>query len=180
MMLLLSRVALVAAALFTCSLANASPSDPDASAPAAGHLILRPTAGLGYSTAYGKVAGGASEHIGGRVLLKTNAFQSYGIEVSFVQPRPWGQSNAISQDYLAVGIVLEQVLFKWFTMGIGTVGYIGVAGTSGRPFGIVTNLGYDPANGRAIAPFITYRSEWIFASPVISINSLSVGLSIRI
>jgi hypothetical protein len=55
-----------------------------------------------------------------------------------------------------------------------------VAGTSGNPFGIVTNLGYSPATDRTIAPFITYRSEWSFSSPVVSINSLSVGQSIRI
>jgi len=63
-------------------------------------------------------------------------------------------------------------------MSIGTIGYVGLSAGTEHPFGIVTNLGWEPDWGR-IGPFVTYRSEWIFSDPVTTASSASVGASVR-
>jgi hypothetical protein len=112
--------------------------------------------------------------VGGRVLLSANEKQSYGVETTYLRV----PAKGAHADYLAVGIVLEQRLWNWFNMSIGTVGYVGLSSRTGNPFGIVTNLGWEPSWGR-ISPFVTYRSDWIFNNPVVNASSLSVGATLQ-
>jgi hypothetical protein len=138
-------------------------------------LELRPHAGGGYGSDVGNGSGGIAFHAGGRVLLAANAMKLYGVEATYVRVPARGGTHA---DYLAVGIVLEQRLWDWFNMSIGTVGYIGLSTGLGNPFGIVTNLGWEPNWGR-VSPFVTYRSEWIFSAPVATANTVSTGATVR-
>jgi hypothetical protein len=108
------------------------------------------------------------------MLLSANPEKLYGVETTYLRvPTKGGHA-----EYLAVGIVLEQRLWSWFNMSIGTVGYIGLSTGTENPFGIVTNLGWEPDWGH-VSPFVTYRSEWIFSSPVIAVNSASAGATVR-
>jgi hypothetical protein len=137
-------------------------------------LAIRPHVGLGYGSEPGGESSGRVLHAGGRVLLSASASKSYGIEATYLQV----PAKGTHAEYLAVGIVLEQRLWHWFNMSIGTIGYVGLATGTGNPFGIVTNLGWEPDWGR-FSPFVTYRSEWIFRSPVVTVNSASAGATAR-
>ncbi len=139
-------------------------------------LELRPHAGLGYgSTLGGGGPAGIALHAGGRVLLAANPMQVYGVEATYLRVRA---SDGTHEERLAVGILLEQRLWDWFNMSIGTIGYLGLASAPGNPFGIVTNLGWEPRWG-PVSPFVTYRSDWIFADPTVSVSSLSAGATVR-
>ena len=89
-------------------------------------------------------------------------------------------SDAFRERYVVLGIVLEMTLFDNLLLGIGTVGYVGLGNTDGKPFGIVTNLGWEPAWKSMVLPFITVRSEWVFDDVVFSVLSLSVGITFQI
>ncbi len=64
--------------------------------------------------------------------------------------------------------------------GNGTLGYIGVGSTDRNPFGLVTNLGWQPEWDSRALPFITLRTEWIFDQVVFNVLSLSVGVAFGI
>jgi hypothetical protein len=133
-----------------------------------------PTAGVGYASTLGGGPSGWGYHVGGRFQLNAGATQSYGLEASYVAPVADGSAGR----YLAVGVVLEQTLWRWFYMAIGTIGYVGVNGTARQPFGILTDLGLGHLFAEHFRPSITYRSELIFASPTVTMSSLSVGLDV--
>jgi hypothetical protein len=136
---------------------------------------VRPDVSFGYSSTYGGGPSGWGFSAGARFMLTSGASQSFGLEASYVVP-------VLSQSggrYLALGIVLEQRIWESFILGIGTVGYVAVTGPSRQPFGIVTNIGWSPPLSARFRPFITYRAEWIFASPTLAINSLSIGLAVN-
>jgi hypothetical protein len=136
---------------------------------------VRPMFGFGYSNTYGSGPSGWGYQAGGRAQLYADASQSFGLEASYVVP----VMTRTDGRYVALGLVLEQRLWDAFIMSIGTVGYLGVSGQERQPFGIVTNLGYSPRLTAHLRPFLTYRAEWIFASPAVGINSLSVGLTVN-
>jgi len=140
----------------------------------ASSLEIRPHVGGGYGSELENESSGNLLHVGGRVLLSANEKQSYGVETTYLRV----PAKGAHADYLAVGIVLEQRLWNWFNMSIGTVGYVGLSSRTGNPFGIVTNLGWEPSWGR-ISPFVTYRSDWIFSNPVVNASSLSVGATLQ-
>ncbi|MDI6642361.1 MAG: hypothetical protein QME68_08660 [Elusimicrobiota bacterium] len=132
---------------------------------------FRPHNGVGYTTSYGKGINGVGYHIGGRFLLETNPNQKYGIEITYITA-----VASENRDYVAIGIVLEQRKFNWFNMSIGTIGYINIQ-ENVNPFGIVTNLGWEPKTTGRLRPFITYRSEWVFDKVILGINSISMGIT---
>lgn len=143
-------------------------------APAGPHLELRPHAGVGTLSAWDGSTSGAYWHAGGRVLLSANQVQNYGIEVTHLDSK--------DRNFLVVGVILEQKLWRWFLMSIGTVGYVKTGhttGTDGSPFGIVSNLGWEPS-WPIVRPFVTYRAEWIFSGSVLMGNSVSVGATLQV
>ena len=157
------------------ALVRAEPA-PERGAPALSgpHLELRPHAGVGSLANLGSSSSAGYWHAGGRVLLTANQVQSYGIEVTHLGSK--------DRDFLTVGVVLEQKLWGWFLMGIGTVGYVKTGGsgrTDGSPFGVVSNLGWEPSWGR-LSPFVSYRAEWIFADSVLLGSSLSAGATLQL
>jgi hypothetical protein len=133
-------------------------------------VSFRPNVGIGYTTSYGKGIDGLGCHLGGRFLLDANSNQKYGLEITYIKA-----VASENRDYVAIGIVLEQRKFDWFNMSIGTIGYINTQENT-NPFGIVTNLGWEPKTSGYFKPFVTYRSEWIFDKVILGINSISIGL----
>jgi len=138
-------------------------------------IFVRPHAGIGYATSFGAGDSGWITHAGGRVLLSANGTQSYGLEASYIDVH---ESNG-NRQFVAVGVVLEQRRWECFNMSIGTIGYVGLGQNHGNPFGLVTNLGWEPHWGRW-SPFVTYRGDWIFRSPILEADSLSAGVTIRL
>jgi len=147
----------------------------DASPPSAtGFGNVGPTAGVGYASTLGGGPSGWGYHVGGRFQLAAGATRSYGLETSYVVPVADGTAGR----YVAVGVVLEQTLWNWFYMAIGTIGYVGVGGTARNPFGVVTYLGVGHVFWGHLRPSLTYRSEFIFASPTVTIDSLSLAIDV--
>ena len=118
---------------------------------------------------YGSIDGKVISHYGGRILLGTGKNKKYGLE--FTKFR-----NSINK-FTSIGIVLEQRLFEWFNMSIGTVGYFDYGKSNENIIGLITNLGWEPNNHIPFKPFITYRNDVIFDSNTKVIHSISAGFS---
>jgi len=128
-------------------------------------FLLRPQAGSGV------LDGAHYQHAGFRFLLNANEIQKYGLELT--------QINTAQGDYVAAGIVLEQRLFGWFNMSIGTIGYYGQGGGAQNQPGLVANLGWEPKTSGPLKPFLTYRNDILFANGKTLVGqALSAGLSI--
>ena len=64
--------------------------------------------------------------------------KKYGLEVT--------QFDSDDNEFTSIGIVLEQRLFKWFNMSIGTIGYFDYGVDSENLIGLTSNLGWEPEN----------------------------------
>jgi penicillin V acylase-like amidase (Ntn superfamily) len=126
-------------------------------------ILFRPHFG------YGSVEGNSVSHYGGRILLSTNNYQKYGLEVT--------QFDSDENEFTSIGIVLEQRLFNWFNMSIGTIGYFDYGVDSENLIGLTTNFGWEPDNHIPFKPFITYRNDVIFGQHTDSIHSISIGFN---
>ncbi|RKZ42341.1 MAG: hypothetical protein DRQ49_02170 [Gammaproteobacteria bacterium] len=128
------------------------------------NVIVRPHFG------YGMLDDESVYHYGGRILLPVTDNRSYGLELTkFV-----GDND---ESFSSIGIVLEQRLFNWFNMSIGTIGYFDYGVDSDNVIGLTTNLGWEPDNHIPFKPFVTYRNDMIFGNETDSIHSLSIGFS---
>ena len=146
----------------------------------ADNFLIRPHIGVGQTSVSGDGEDGTSFHVGSRFLLSagTGTNRSYGLEVTYIDAYASEDEQPETQ-YLGVGFVLEQKPFESFNMGIGTIGYVGIGDNTNNPFGIVTNLGWEPELKGMITPFISFRSELIFDDSTIHMNTLSVGIRLR-
>jgi len=127
-------------------------------------IVFRPHSG------YGFIANGKGiSHYGGRILLSTNNFQKYGLEVTAFDSK--------DKEFISIGIILEQRPFEWFNMSIGTVGYFNFGHKSDNAPGLTTNLGWEPDNHIPFKPFVTYRTDVIFSNSIDIVNSLSIGFN---
>lgn len=131
----------------------------------AGELTMRPQAGLG------ELDGKRNEHLGLRMLLSATGIRRYGLELS--------RLSRGDGDYVAAGIVLEQRLFGWFNMSIGTIGYFGQGNDARNHPGLVANLGWEPDTNSPFMPFVTLRNDVIFADNTQSGAALCAGFSIK-
>lgn len=136
-----------------------------------------PFSGIGYTSSDNPWGDGIGTHVGVRYLLSANAKQSYGVEVSYLDLYALDDGGPDVR-YTAIGIVIEQTLWDWFLMSVGTVGYIGIGDNDDNPFGVRTNLGWVSNNASKVNPFIVYRTDLIFDDPSVSMNSLSAGIKI--
>ena len=130
-------------------------------------LIVRPQIG------YGRIDSLNNDnisHAGLRVLFNAGDNKRYGLEATKFSLNDGG-------DFSSLGIVLEQRLWDWFNMSIGTVGYLNYGLDSKNPVGLMTNLGWEPSNYKTIKPFITYRNDIIFSENTDIVHSLSIGIS---
>ncbi|MEM7435604.1 MAG: hypothetical protein AAF436_10670, partial [Myxococcota bacterium] len=144
---------------------------------------VRPHAGIGWASGYGGAGDGLAFHAGGRLLfpapLSPTLGARFGIEATYLD-LDVRKGRGIRERYTALGIILEMRLFRNFLLGIGTLGYVGVGSTDRNPFGVVTNLGWEPSWHSRALPFVTFRSEWIFDGVVFNVLSLSAGITFGI
>jgi predicted choloylglycine hydrolase len=124
--------------------------------------IIRPQFG------YGSLNGESIYHYGVRIMLPAGDIRRWGLEVTKFDG---------DDDFTALGIILEQRLFEWFNMSIGTVGYFDYGNDSDNVVGLTTSLGWEPDNHIPFKPFITYRSDVIFGSNTDVVHSISAGFS---
>jgi hypothetical protein len=126
-------------------------------------IVVRPQAGIGM------LDGKQYEHAGLRLLTGVTDIRRYGLELTRV--------NTAGQDYVAMGIVLEQRLFGWFNMSIGTIGYFGQGVAANKSPGLVSNLGWEPVTSDSLKPFITFRTDIVFGDRTLAGSALSAGFS---
>jgi hypothetical protein len=133
-------------------------------------VTIRPGSSIGYCNA--DDIKGLSYTYGLKILLMANEFQRYGVKIDHL--------NILADDkhsYLSTGIFLEQVVFKYFNMGIGTVGYINTVQWGENPFGLYTHLGFEYNFTKWFVIVAAYQSEFIFRKSLTMNNTflLEVG-----
>ncbi|MCK5050270.1 MAG: linear amide C-N hydrolase, partial [Candidatus Cloacimonetes bacterium] len=129
------------------------------------NYMFRPHFGYGILTTNGETVA----HIGGRFLLNAGD-KKWGLDVTYFNTE---------NPYTSIGVILEAKPFNWFNASMGTIGYFGYGEDEENVIGYSTNLGWEPDNSIGFLPFVTYRSDMIFAKEFEIINSLSVGFGIK-
>jgi hypothetical protein len=117
---------------------------------------------------------GLSYTSGLKIPLMANEFQRYGIKVDYLNVLAENKASCLS-----TGLFLEQVLFKHFNMGIGTVGYINIINWGENPFGLYTHLGYEYNFGKWVGIFVAYQSEFIFRKSFTMNNAFLLEIGLR-
>jgi len=118
-------------------------------------LLIRPGSSVGYCNA--DDIKGLSYTYGLKILLMANDFQRYGVKIDHL--------NILAEDihsYLSTGLFIEQIVLKYFNMGIGTVGYINTVQWGENPFGLYTHLGFEHNFNEYFSIVAAYQSEFIF------------------
>ncbi len=133
-------------------------------------LVVRPQTGYGYIDSSHPSSQGRVQHFGLRMLLSAGEIKKYGVEATRFQLKN-------GKHFSSIGIVIEQRLWGWFHMSIGTVGYFNYDTTIKNPAGLMSNLGWEPVAYKNFKPFVTYRNDLIFAEPRAVVHSLSIGFS---
>ena len=127
-------------------------------------VLIRPGGSVGFCKADDMK--GASYTYGLKILFMSNDFQRYGIKVDHL--------NILTDDrhsYLSTGLFIEQVLFKYFNMGIGTIGYINIVQWGENPFGLYSHLGFEYNFSKWFSMVAAYQSEFIFRKSFTSNNA---------
>ena len=135
-------------------------------------VLVRPGASIGYCSADDMK--GLSYTYGLKILLMANKFQRYGIKIDHL--------NILADEkhsYLSTGLFIEQVLFKYFNMGIGTVGYINTVQWGENPFGLYTHLGFEYNFNRRVGIVAAYQSEFIFRKSFTMNNAFLLEIALR-
>jgi hypothetical protein len=136
-------------------------------------VLIRPNSSVGYFHGDGKK--GLSFDYGAKILLAANKSQRYGIKVDHLNVF----DDNVQSSYLGVGLFIEQVIFRYFNMGIGTVGYINISDSGSNPFGIYSHLGFEyPFAGR-FSILAAYQSEIIFSGSLATNNAFMLGLGLH-
>ena len=135
-------------------------------------ILVRPGASIGYCSADDMK--GLSYTYGLKVLLMANEFQRYGIKIDHL--------NILADEkhsYLSTGLFIEQVVFKYFNMGIGTVGYINTVQWGENPFGLYTHLGFEYNFREWLSIVAAYQSEFIFRRSFTVNNAFLLEIGFR-
>ncbi len=119
---------------------------------------------------YGVLEGKSIAHYGVRLLLPASEVRKFGVEINRFD-------DGDNQQFTTAGLVLEQRLFGWFNMSIGTIGYFDYGKDSENTVGLTTNLGWEPDYHTPVYPFITYRFDLIFSDHTDQIHSISAGFA---
>jgi hypothetical protein len=135
------------------------------------NILVRPNTSVGYLHA--DDIDGLVISYGVKIHLAANDFQRYGLLVDhlFVP-----DDKDVS--YLRTGLMIEQVLFKYFNMGIGTIGYINLVQTGENPFGIYTHLGFEYKIKKNIGFLASFQSDFIFRKRFTMFSAFQAGLNI--
>ncbi len=136
------------------------------------NVQFEPIFGVGYATS-GENSG-MGYHAGARILSSANPTKRWGGEITFISP--FGFKDTLShKNYISVGIILQQVFREQFVASIGTLGYIGIDQNKNNPFGVKTELGWEPKITDNVQLYVALRFEWIFEVSTIRSSSLSFG-----
>jgi len=136
-------------------------------------VLIRPSGSIGYCSADDMK--GLSYTYGLKILLMANEFQRYGIKIDHF--------NVLSDDkhsYLSTGIFIEQVVFKYFNMGIGTVGYINTVQWGENPFGLYTHLGFEYNFTKWFGIVAAYQSDFIFRKSFTTYNGFLLEIGFKL
>ena len=134
-------------------------------------FLIRPNTSVGYLHA--DDIDGLAISYGLKVHLSANEFQRYGWLVDHLLI-----PNNKDVSYLRVGLMIEQVLFRYFNMGIGTIGYINLVQTGENPFGIYTHLGFEYKFTKNIGFLASFQSDFIFRKRFTMFSAFQAGLNI--
>jgi hypothetical protein len=144
------------------------------------NLFVRPEIGYGYAaTNDGKH--GMGYHAGVSVLSTVQSVSSpvpdkrWGIQIMALSPYE-SKSSLSSEKYLAVGIVLEQILPAKIVATIGTLGYVGVDKARNNPFGLMTVIAWEPQITKDVQFSAGLRYESIYDTSTISRYSLNTAI----
>jgi hypothetical protein len=129
------------------------------------NYIFRPHFGYGIQTKGDETLA----HIGGRFLLNAGD-KKWGLDITYFD----GENP-----YTSFGVILEAKPFSWFNASMGTIGYFGYGENEENVIGYSSNLGWEPDNSIGFLPFVTYRTDMIFAEEIEIINSLSIGFAMK-
>jgi hypothetical protein len=136
-------------------------------------ILIRPDGGFGYFSS--DDLKGWAVNYGLKLHLSANEFQRYGIIANHLfLPK----NDQVS--YLCAGIMIEQVVFKYFNMGIGSIGYINLIQTGENPFALYTHLGFEYNFTKVINIVAAYRSDFIFRNRFTMYNAFLFGLGIQL
>jgi hypothetical protein len=80
---------------------------------------------------------------------------------------------------LCTGLFLEQVVFKFFNMGIGTVGYINIKQQGENPFGLYTHLGFEYNFVKWFGIVAGYQSDFIFRKSFTTNNAFLLEIGFK-
>jgi hypothetical protein len=147
-------------------------------------LDVRLDTGYGYAASKDRERG-MGYHAGVRILSSvrslssTTADKQYGIEIASVSPFE-SKGSLRGRKYMAVGIMLEQMLPEHFVVTIGTIGYIGIDQNKNNPFGLLTEIGWEPRIASNSQLFAALRLESIYDTSTISRYSLSAGIKFNV
>jgi hypothetical protein len=132
-------------------------------------LVIRPQSGFGF------IGTKPILHYGTRILLSSSNTRKYGLELARFDKLEDKFDHAGA--FYSIGIVLEQRLFRWFNMSMGTVGYLNFGAGGNHAIGFTSNLGWEPDNTIPFLPFVTYRNDTILYNGIDleMINSISIG-----
>jgi hypothetical protein len=81
--------------------------------------------------------------------------------------------------YLSAGLFIEQVVFKYFNMGIGTVGYINTVQWGENPFGLYSHLGFEINFTKWLGIVAAYQSDFIFRKSITMNNAFLLEISLK-
>jgi hypothetical protein len=135
-------------------------------------ILIRPSCSVGYCNANDIKR--LSYTYGLKILLMANEFQRYGVKIDHL--------NILAdnkQSYLSTGLFIEQVIFKYFNMGIGTIGYINTIQQGENPFGLYTHLGFEYNFNKWFGIMAAYQSDFIFRKPFTMNNAFLLEVGFR-
>lgn len=135
-------------------------------------ILIRPDSSAGYCNADDMK--GFSYTYGLKLLLMANEFQRYGIKVDRLTVM--GDNTA---SYISTGLFIEQVLFNYFNMGIGTVGYINTVQQGENPFGLYSHLGFEYNFTKHFGLMAAYQSDLIFRKHITRNDAFLLEIGLR-
>jgi hypothetical protein len=144
------------------------------------NVEIRPDIGYGYAVSKDHERG-MGYHAGVRILTDVRNLSSpepqkrAGISITEVSPFE-SKTGLRHKKYLALGIMLEQMLASDFVITIGTIGYIGQDQNKNNPFGLLAEFGWEPKLGKNTQGFVALRAESIYDTSTISRYALSAGV----
>jgi len=144
------------------------------------NLDVRPDIGYGYAVAKDHKRG-LGYNAGVRILSSVRTLSTsepnkrYGVEISSVSP--FESKEAFRHEkYVAVGLIVEQILPSHMVITMGTLGYIGVDQNKNSPFGLIADIAWEPGSGKCTQPFLGLRLETIYDTSTITRYSLNAGI----